>query len=394
MSRRGQVALAAGAAAAGALVAAPRVLDALVARTEARMCPLLPGPATPVSDRARALHADLRVADLHADSLLFGRDLLRRGDRGHVDIPRLIEGRVALQVFSMAVKTPRGLNIDRNDDSSDEILTLALAKRWPPSTWRRLLPRVLYLAGRAHGFAAASGGTFRVIETRADLSTYLADHTANPRITAGVLSIEGAHALDGDPANVDVVADAGIRMISPAHFFDTAFGGSAHGVEQHGLTARGREMVRLMEARGVLLDVAHGSARTIDDALAVSTRPVVASHTGVRGILDNARNLSDAHLDGIAATGGLVGIGFWPTASGGEDAAAIARSIAYALERVGAGHVALGSDWDGAVPVPFDAANTAQLTDALLEVGLDEATIRAVMGENVLRVLAATLPEG
>lgn len=393
MSRRGQVVLAVGAAAAGALVATPRVLDALVARTEARMCPLLPGPATPVSDQARALHASLRVADLHADSLLFGRDLLRRSDRGHVDVPRLIEGRVALQVLSMAVKTPRGLNIDRNEDSSDEILTLALAKRWPRSTWRRLLPRILHLAGRAHGFARASDGTFRVIETRSGLVAYLADHAANPGITAGLLSIEGAHALDGDPANVDVVADAGIRMISPAHFFDTAFGGSAHGTEQYGLTARGREMVRLMEARGILLDVAHSSARTIDDALAVSTRPVVASHTGVRGILDNARNLSDEHLDGIAASGGLVGIGFWPTASGGEDAAAIARSIAYAVERVGPGHVALGSDWDGAVPVPFDAANTVQLTGALLDAGLDEDAIRAVMGENVLRVLAATLPE-
>jgi microsomal dipeptidase-like Zn-dependent dipeptidase len=394
VSRRGQAALAAGVAAAGALVAAPRVLDVLVARSEARMCSLLPGPATPVNDQVRALHAGLRVADLHADSLLFGRDLLRRGDRGHVDVPRLIEGRVALQVLSMAVKTPRGINIERNDDSSDEVLTLALAKRWPPSTWRRLLPRVRYLAGRAHGFAAASGGAFRVIETRAGLATYLADHAANPGITAGLLSIEGAHALDGDPASVDVVADAGIRMISPAHFFDTAFGGSVHGIEQHGLTAKGREMVWRMEARGILLDVAHSSARTIDDALSVSARPVVASHTGVRGILDNTRNLSDEHLDGIAASGGLVGIGFWPTASGGEDAAAIARSIAYAVERVGPGHVALGSDWDGAVPVPFDAANTVQLTGALLDAGLDEDAIRAVMGENVLRVLAATLPEG
>ena len=192
MSRRGQVALAAGPPrrrAVGALVAAPRVLDALVARTEARMCPLLPGPATPVSDRARALHATLRVADLHADSLLFGRDLLRRGDRGHVDVPRLIEGRVALQVLSMAVKTPRGLNIERNDDSSDEILTLALAKRWPPSTWRRLLPRVLYLAERAHGFAAASGGTFRVIETRADLARL-------PRRPRGEPPDHGRPALD------------------------------------------------------------------------------------------------------------------------------------------------------------------------------------------------------
>jgi len=138
--------------------------------------------------------------------------------------------------------------------------------------------------------------------------------------------------------------------------------------------------------------VAHASSRTIDDTLALASRPVVASHTGVRGVLDNARNLPDAQLEGIAATGGVVGIGFWDTACGGRDASWIARSIAYAVERIGAEHVALGSDWDGAVGVPFDAANVVRLTAALLDVGLDEPAIRAVMGENVLRVLAATLP--
>ena len=394
MSRRGPAALAAGAAAVGALAVARPALDRLVARVEGRMNPLLPAPSTPPSDQALALHATLRVADLHADSLLMGRDLLRRAEVGHVDVPRMIEGRVALQVFSMAVKTPAGLNIERNDDSSDEVIKIALAKRWPPATWRHLMPRVAHLASCARRFAAASGGTFRVIETREDLFGYLADRMANPGITAGLLSIEGAHALDGDPANVEVVASLGIRMISPAHFFDTEFGGSAHGMEQHGLTPKGREMLRRMEACGVVLDVAHSSARTIDDALEACTRPVVASHTGVRGIVDNARNLSDAHLDGIAATGGLVGIGFWPTAVGGNDAAAIARSILYAVERIGVEHVALGSDWDGAVPVPFDAANAVRLTDALIEVGLDEAAIRAVMGENILRVLAGALPAG
>lgn len=392
MSTR-KVLLAAGLAAGAAAVARP-ALDALALRVEAAMNPLLPGPSTPPSDRARALHATLRVADLHADSLLFGRDLTKRSDVGHVDIPRMIEGRVALQVFSMAVKTPSGLNIERNADTSDEVIKIALAKRWPIATWTRLMPRVEHLAANARGFAARSGGTFRIIETREDLFGYLADRMADPGITAGMLSIEGAHALDGDPANVEVVADWGIRMISPAHFFDTAFGGSAHGMDQGGLTPKGRDMIRRMEARGVVLDVAHSSARTIDDALAVSTRPIVASHTGVRGVLDNARNLSDAHLDGIAASGGVVGIGFWPTAAGGNDAAAIARSIAYAVERVGVEHVGLGSDWDGAVPVPFDAANAVVLTDALLDVGLDEADIRAVMGENVLRVLAAALPAG
>ncbi len=147
-----------------------------------------------------------------------------------------------------------------------------------------------------------------------------------------------------------------------------------------------------MEARGILLDVAHASAATIDDSLAVSTRPVVASHTGVRGVIDNARNLSDAQLAGIAATGGLVGIGFWETACGGRDPGAIARSIAYAVDRIGPAHVALGSDWDGGVRVPFDAADLVHLTDALLGAGLDETTIRAVMGENVLRVLGEALP--
>lgn len=392
MSTRGRLALGLGAAAVGGLALARPALDALVARTERRLNPIHPGPDAPVSREAIALHATLRVADLHADSLLWGRDLVRRADRGHADVPRLIEGGVALQVLAAAVKSPRHLNIERNDDRSDEITLLAVANRWPPRTWTSLLARTLHFAERARRAEASSTGSFRLIGTRGDLDAYLAARAASPAMTAGLLSIEGAHALEGDPANVDVVADAGFRMISPAHFFDTPFGGSAHGITKGGLTELGREMIARMEARGVILDLAHASAATIDDALAISTRPVVASHTGVRGVLDNARNLSDAHVDGIAASGGLVGIGFWPTACGGDDAASIARSIAYAVERIGVDHVALGSDWDGAVQVPFDAANVVRLTDALLDAGLDEAVIRAVMGENVLRVLAEVLP--
>ena len=251
-----------------------------------------------------------------------------------MDVPRLIEGNVALQVLSIAVKTPLGLNIERNGDTSDQVLPLAIAKRWPTATWGRLLPRVEHLAAQAHGFAARSGGALRIVTSQADLAAYLAAREARGGMTAALLAIEGAHALEDDPANVDAVADLGVRMISPAHFFDTAFGGSAHGIEQGGLTALGRELVARMEARAVLLDVAHASARTIDDALEISTRPVIASHTGVRGVLDNARNLTDAHLAGIAATGGVVGIGFWPTACGGDGVSSIARSIAYAVERV------------------------------------------------------------
>ena len=300
---------------------------------------------------------------------------------------------MALQVFAATTKSPRHLNIERNDDRTDDVVLLAIALGWPPATWRRLLPRALHLASRADRFAARSDGAFRVIRTRADLAGYEAARLLDPTLTAGLLAIEGAHALDGDPANVEVVADAGFRMMSPSHFFDNAFGGSAHGLEKGGLTDAGREMVGRMEARSMLVDVAHASAATIDDVLAMATRPIVASHTGVRGVCDNARNLSDAHVRGIADTGGLLGIGFWPTACGGDDVASIARSIRYAVDLAGADHVGLGSDFDGAVPVPFDATGLVQLTDALLAAGVDDTAVRQVMGGNVRRLLAETLPD-
>jgi microsomal dipeptidase-like Zn-dependent dipeptidase len=151
-------------------------------------------------------------------------------------------------------------------------------------------------------------------------------------------------------------------------------------------------MVERMEVRRMIVDVAHASAATVDDVLDMANRPVVASHTGVRGVADNARNLSDAHLRGIAATGGLVGIGFWETACGGPDVRAIARSIAYAVDVAGVEHVALGSDFDGAVAVPIDATGLVQVTEALLDLGMAESSITKVMGDNALRVLLDALP--
>jgi len=391
MSRWRGAALAAtvgAAAVAGARVGGRRI----VARTERRLNPTAFTPPYYASERARALHERLLVADLHADSLLWGRDLLVRAERGHVDVPRLIEGNVALQVLAASTKSPRHLNIERNDDRTDDIVLLAIAEGWPPATWRSLLARALHFAARADAMARRSGGRFAVIRSRADLEAHLAVRSPSWPVTASVLAIEGAHALDDDPANVEVVADAGYRMMSPSHFFDNAFGGSAHGVAKGGLTPVGREMVERMEARSMLVDVAHASATTIEDVLAMSKRPVVASHTGVRGVADNARNLSDEHLRGIAGSGGVIGIGFWPTACGGGDAAAIARSIGYAIDIAGVDHVALGSDFDGGVQTPFDASGMSQLTDALLDASLDEAAIEKVMGGNVFRLLAETLP--
>jgi microsomal dipeptidase-like Zn-dependent dipeptidase len=151
-------------------------------------------------------------------------------------------------------------------------------------------------------------------------------------------------------------------------------------------------MVERMEARGMVVDVAHASAATIDDVLRIATRPVVASHSGVNGTCESIRNLSDDQVRGIAATGGVIGIGFWPAAVCGDDAEAIARAIAHAASVAGVDHVALGSDFDGNVTVPFDATGMPLLVDALLDVGFADAEIRAVMGGNAIRVLTETLP--
>ena len=142
----------------------------------------------------------------------------------------------------------------------------------------------------------------------------------------------------------------------------------------------------------MIVDVAHASAATIDDVLAMATRPVVVSHTGVRGTADNARNLTDDQLRGIAATGGVVGIGFWETASGGIDVGRDRARRRLRGRHRGLDHVALGSDFDGAVRMPIDATGMAQMTDALLALGWDE-TVAKVMGRNAMRVLGDVLPD-
>jgi len=346
-----------------------------------------------VSERARAVHAGAFVADLHADSLLWGRDLASRASYGHVDLPRLRDGGVALQAFTVVTRVPWTINIESNrSDAYDLVTALAVVGRWPGLTRSSRLERALHQARRLEE-AAARDGRLRLVRRKSDLVDLVAERERDPAVLGAILGIEGAHALDGEVANVEPLAAAGFRMIGLVHFFDNEFAGSAHGTEKHGLTERGRELVARMEALGIAVDLAHSSSATIEDVLAIAERPLVVSHTGVRGTCDNQRNLSDAHLRGIAAGGGVIGIGFWETAVCGRSARDVARAILHALEVVGDEHVALGSDFDGAVRTPFDATGLAQITQALLDGGLAEASIRRVLGENTQRLFAVTLPD-
>ncbi len=349
--------------------------------------------AAPVSARAAALHAASVVVDLHSDALLWSRDLAARSTRGHVDLPRLRAGGVALEVFATTTRFPLVARIDGSSPWwPDAVTLLAATSLWPLPTWTSLEARVLYQAAALDRLARGSGGRFIEVRSVADLDRLLARHAADRGVVGGLLDIEGAHALGDDLAALDRVAAAGVRMVGLAHFYDNAFAGSAHGATKGGLTDLGRALVRDMERRGIVVDLAHSSPATIADVLAIATRPLVVSHTGVRGICDNARNLSDEQLRGVARLGGVVGVGFWETAACGLAPADVARTVKYAVDLIGDEHVGLGSDFDGAVTTGFDAAGLPMLTQALLDAGIAEGSIPKILGGNALRVLRAVLP--
>lgn len=329
---------------------------------------------------------------MHADSLLWNRNLLEDTPAAQVDVPKLVRGNVALQAFTVVTKTPRGLNIKRNTADSDSVFWLALTQRQPLENLSSLTKRALWQAAKLHEYAAASGGGLVVIKNKGELRGFL-EKRKTEKVTGGWLGIEGAHALDGKLENVDVLYDAGFRMMSPAHFFDNDISGSAHGVEQYGLTEKGRQVVLRMEAKGMLIDVAHASPQTINDVLAMAKHPVVVSHTGVKGTCDNERNLSDEQLRAIAGTGGVIGIGFWDTAVCGGDAASIARAVRYAANVAGTDHIAMGSDFDGSVTVPFDTSGVALITEALIGEGFSDEEIGKLMGGNIFRLLSENLPD-
>ena len=345
------------------------------------------------SAEAEALHRTLLVADLHADTLLWGRNLLEPSRAGNIDLPRMLAGNVGLQAFTVVSTVPRKLNIDRNDDSTDLLPYLGMVQGWPLKALTSPKQRALYQARRMQQFVDKSNGALLLLRTRGDLANFLKLRAGGSRVIAVFLGTEGAQPLEGRLENLDALFAAGFRMMAPTHFTDTAIGGSAAGVEKGGLTPLGREWVKQMEDRGMVIDLAHASPATLRDVAAMVTKPVVVSHAGVKGTCDNNRNLSDDQLRAVAATGGVIGVGFWDVATCGQDAQAIARAIRYAVGVIGAEHVALGSDFDGAVPEPFDSSGLALITEALLQQGVSEHDIRLIMGDNVARVLSQTLPE-
>jgi membrane dipeptidase len=348
-------------------------------------------PLIAVSAEAKALHKTLNIVDLHSDTLMWNRDLNDSVSRGHMDLPRLQDGNVALQLFSSVTKTPKNQNYDGNGADTDNITLLTIAQLQPLKTWSSLAERSLYHAQKRDDAVVASAGAIKAVDTAGQLDALLSPRQKDKRPVGAMLTIEGLQNLEGKAANLDRLYDAGFRMAGLTHFFDNELAGSMHGLKKGGLTPFGRDIVRRMEAKGMIIDIAHLSHTGVAEVLAMATRPVVSSHGGVQATCKVNRNLTDDEVRGVAKTGGVIGIGYWDGALCDTSPRAAAKAMKHVRDLVGIEHVALGSDYDGATTVRFDTSQLVQVTQALMDEGFTAQEIRAVMGENALRVIRAGL---
>lgn len=340
------------------------------------------------------LHQSLFIGDWHADPTLWARDLSKRYDYGHVDIPRLLEGNFGLQTFTIVSQTPAGLNYDGNSsDAFDNMVPLSILQGWPPNTWFSQYQRTKYQMAKLRRYERRSKGAMRIIKGKSDFEALLDAQSNGEDVVGALIGIEGGHAFEGDLDKFQKLIDRGLLLIGLQHAFDNRLGGSLHGIEQGGLTEFGAEVIGMAKENGLIIDLAHSSHAVVKDVLRdhADAGPFVVSHTGIYSHCAINRNLPDDLMRAIAAQGGLVGIGFWEDVTCDASPKGVALAIRAAVNVLGEDHVSLGSDWDGTVPVSMDPSEIAALTQAMVDIGLSERVIRKVMGENMKALLLQKL---
>jgi len=342
-------------------------------------------PPPPIRPEVAAFHASTPVVDLLVGTLLFRRPIGRALRHGHFDLPRARDGGLDLAGFTIATRFPD----DRGLLSAPHFAALGVAP-WG----RQPIDLVEAFVRRLEGWAAASGGRLVLARSRADL-----DAVGRDGAVRAFIGVQGGQAVGGDLRNLARLRALGVRMLGLAHVMDSSLAGSGTGRRGGGLTGFGREAVAECEAQGILVDLAHASPATIRDAVPLLRRPFLVSHTGFTALAGGAsrwrryspatRNLGDAEARLVAEAGGLFGVTLAVPLIGGSTLPAAVRSFEHALELAGPAQVALGSDFDGALPMPIDVRGLPALTQALLDAGLGWELVAAVMGGNALRLLRA-----
>lgn len=307
------------------------------------------------------LHRDAIVVDLHSDTLLAvhsgARDVGARSAVGHIDLPRLRDGGVDVEVFAAFVhprEASRGFaRVRELIDAFDRMVS-------------------------AHRGALGRATTVQEIESLVRAGR-----------VAGVLSVENADALDGDVDNLDVLYRRGVRIMGLTWNASNALADGALEHRHGGLTPFGKAVVQRMQHLGIVVDVSHLSEQSFWHVLAASSGPVMATHSDAAAVVPHPRNLSDAQLRALAARGGVVGVNFYPAHAGGASIERILHQIDHMVKVMGVDHVGLGSDFDGfsqRVRGLEDVSKLANLTAGLAARGYTPEQIKKILGGNALRV--------
>jgi len=370
-------------------------------------------PADEISAHVRKLHFSSIVLDTHDDTtqrfFIKDFDLGRRNSGGQVDIPRMREGGMNAIFLSIWIdgRITGPLATQKALDQIDPV----------HETVNRFSKDLLFARTAADIRRAHAKGKIAVL-----------------------MGVEGGHMIGNDIRVVRIFAALGVRYMTLSHFYNNEWADSSTDKPAHnGLTDFGKDIVREMNRQGMLVDISHVSDKTFYDALGLSRAPLIASHSSCRALCNHARNMSDDMIKALAAKGGVIQINYerafidqvykdaYDKETGGvvahladltkkcnNDEACIAREmnqltkkltaegklphvswkriidhIDRAVKLVGADHVGLGSDFDGAdMPEGMeDCSRLPQITQALLDKGYSDLDVRKILGENTLRLL-------
>jgi len=338
----------------------------------------------------------LAVFDGHNDALT-NDDHARIADGrsgGHLDLPRMRAGGVRGAIFAVFTRSDGGAR-DVLVPRDDGVLEFEPA---PPVEHAVAAADASAVAGRL--LALERAGHVCVARAAGDLDRAASED--GPPVA--VLHLEGAEAIDPGLESLDLWYGAGLRSIGPVWSRPNAFASGVPFISPSspdtgpGLTGAGHALVRRCGELGIMIDVSHLNEAGFWDIARLDVGPIVASHSGVHKLCPTSRNLTDAQLDAVGSSGGLVGIVFAvpflrPDFADDPDTpiSLIAEHARYVAERIGVAHVALGSDYDGAtIPAPLgDVAGTPKLLDALRDAGFSSEDVAAIAWDNWRRVLGA-----
>lgn len=358
---------------------------------------------TDFSSRTDHIGLQIEIFDGHNDSVHLireyrpdGIDFLAANTTGHLDLPRAQQGGMVGGLFAMwvAPEHPPTGNLTTDGDRWE----VRMAEPLNPAYAQRETAKEL---AALKSLVARSNGKLRIATTVDQIGQALRDDAL-----ALVLHVEGAEAIGPSLTELETLYSEGLRSLGPVWSRPNIFGYGVPFAYPHspdtgpGLTPVGKDLVRACNRLGVMVDLAHLNERGFWDVAAITTAPLVASHTCAHAIAPTARNLTDKQLDAIRESDGLVGVNLCVNdirADGRKDIDTpldmVVRQFDYLVERIGTDRVALGSDFDGAtIPAPIgDAGGLQNLIAALRAHGFDEASLRKLAFENWMRVLRLTL---